>query len=546
MRVMSDAVYTMPAILARAVARRGNQPALGFIRGGEIHWRTWNEIAADAAQVATLLRTAGLAPGDRVAQVSENRYEWILSDLAIHFARGVHVPMHVSLAGEQIADQIDDCAARFLFVSSAELLAKFRHRVGPEVHVFLHGDEQGQGRRIALLGEPAVAPEIQRANHSPQPKSASPDDLATILYTSGTTGRPRGVMLSQRNLATNAAATAEALGGSSDDTWLCVLPLSHIFARTCDMYCWLYCGARLVLAESRETLARDLQLARPTIINGVPYSYQKIAEQIRAEHPRETSAALKHFFGGRMQILNSGGAALSPETEAWYAELGLPLLRGYGLTEASPVVSASTPTANRPGSVGRAIPGVEIRTAADSEILVRGPNVMLGYWNDEAATREAVRDGWLYTGDLGQIDTDGYLFIRGRKKEIIVLSTGKNVLPGRVENLLAASPLIAQAAVFGDGRQSLVALVVPAEIGLTNRERMATEISRCLKCAAHEEQVRNFAIVNRPFSIERGELTPKMSLCRTTIAANFAGVLAKLESSTIEPPRHDELKAAVS
>jgi long-chain acyl-CoA synthetase len=512
-------VTTIPAFLAATVAQRGDEPALGFIRRGELQWRSWRQVFEEVNRLAAVLRTTGIQPGLRVAHVSENRHEWIITDLAIHLAGAVHVPMHVTLSGEQIAQQIEDCGARIVFVSNANLLAKFHDRIGHEVKVFLHDDGQGKGNQTALLHpegtRPAVAP--------PVPK---PDDLATILYTSGTTGRPRGVMLSQRNLASNAAAMSDAFGGGADQTRLGILPLSHIFARTCDLYTWLYRGSRLVLAESRETLARDLALVRPTVLNAVPYVYQKIASAIQAGGHADESAALREYFGGRIERICCGGAAIAPECEVWYAQRGLPILLGYGLTEASPVLAASTETARHPGSVGQLLRDVEVRIADDGEILARGPNIMLGYWQDEAATAEAVRDVWLHTGDLGELDEDGFLFIRGRKKELIVLSTGKKVLPTRVENLLTTSPLIEQAAVFGDGQPALIALIVPA-CGLA-RDQIAAEINRCLATAAHEEQIRRFALLDRPFSIDRGELTPKMSLCRTVIAANFADVLAKL------------------
>lgn len=235
-----------------------------------------------------------------------------------------------------------------------------------------------------------------------------------------------------------------------------------------------------------------------------------------------------------MEHLTSGGAPLAPNVEQWYAAQGLPVLQGYGLTEAGPVISFSTSSANRCGAVGQPIPGVEVRIANDGEVLCRGPNVMLGYWHDEAATAGAVRDGWLHTGDLGELDADNFLYIRGRKKELIVLSTGKKVLPTRVENLLTASPRIEQAAVFGDGQCGLVALIVPAG-GLVGdgeqdaqRNEIAAEINRCLSSAAHEEQIHHFVLLDRPFSIERGEMTPKLSLCRTTIEANFAAALESM------------------
>jgi long-chain acyl-CoA synthetase len=341
-------------------------------------------------------------------------------------------------------------------------------------------------------------------------------------------------MLSQRNLAVNAAVTAETLGADVNQVRICVLPLSHIFARTCDLYTWLYHGSRLVIAESRETLFRDLALVQPHGLSAVPYLYQRAADKVRSSGAADEAAELKALFGGRMERLASGGAPLPPDTEAWYRERGLPILPGYGLSESSPVISMSTPTSYRFGASGRPLPGVEVRIAEDGEILNRGPNTMLGYWNDPAATATAIRDGWLHTGDLGELDADGFLYVRGRKKELIVLSTGKKVVPTRVEGLLTASPLIEQAAVFGEGQCGIVALIVPAAGGLAHpvtsqatRDLYAAEIQRCLQSAAQEEQVRQFALLNRPFSIEHGELTPKLSLRRTEIAKNFAGELTR-------------------
>jgi long-chain acyl-CoA synthetase len=292
------------------------------------------------------------------------------------------------------------------------------------------------------------------------------------------------------------------------------------------------------LAESRETLFRDLQLVKPHGLSAVPYLYQRAADKVRESGAADEAAELKALFGGRMERLSSGGAPLPPDTEAWYCERGLGILPGYGLTESSPVISMSTPDAYHFGSSGRPLAGVEVRIADDGEILNRGPNTMLGYWNDPAATAAAIRDGWLHTGDLGELDADGFLYVRGRKKELIVLSTGKKVVPTRVEGMLTASPLIEQAAVFGEGQCGIVVLIVPAACGLADgissqatRDLYAAEIKRCLQSAAHEEQVRNFALLERPFSIEQGELTPKLSLRRAVIAKNFALELTRTAQS---------------
>ena len=527
---MPARLKTISDAFRATVARRPNELALGYIRGGELRWLTWRELFDTSSRLATALQTAGVEPGDRVAQVSENRYEWIVVDLALHLAGAVHVPIHVTLSGEQIAEQIVDSGSRLVFVSTHALLATFAERLPGNFPIQIYDDQSWDRQPPAL---PGVSQSKRRSQIEP-PAEPGAEGLATILYTSGTTGRPRGVMLTHENLASNAATVTKAFHTEAEETRLCVLPLSHIYARTCDLYTWVVRGSQLVLAEHRETLARDLQLVRPTALNAVPFLFQRVADRIR-EAGGDECGNLRAYFGGRMELLNSGGAPLSPETEAWYAEHAMPVLVGYGLTETSPVVSMSTPAARRMGSVGRVLDDVDVRIADDGEILVRGPNIMAGLWRNPDATAEMIVDGWFHTGDLGSLDEDGFLYIRGRKKELIVLSTGKKVVPTRVELLLTTSPLIEQAAVFGDGQCGLVALIVPSANGspVSNecpqtQARYESEIKRCLVNAAHEEQVHRFSLLDRPFSLELGEMTGKLSLCRSAIARNFASELARL------------------
>jgi long-chain acyl-CoA synthetase len=373
--------------------------------------------------------------------------------------------------------------------------------------------------------------------------TVKPNDLATILFTSGTTGHPRGVMLSHGNLASNAIATVEAVSSPYEELRLCFLPLSHIYARTCDLYTWIYRGSRIVLAESRDTIIRDCQLVKPTVINGVPYFYQKVAQSLHAVGKPKQPKALLKLLGGELKLCFCGGAAVAPEVEKLFAEQGLPLLSGYGLTEASPVISATRKENYAPGTVGRPLRDVEVRLATDGEIQVRGPNVMLGYWRDEAATKEAIVDGWLHTGDLGEFDNEGNLRIVGRRKEIFALSTGKKVCPVSVERRLSGSPYIETVCVVGDGRSYLAALIVPNPQALERfikdnglwvwskhravshpkvRELFRSEIDRLLDGLAKEEHVGPFIILTRNFSLEAGEVTAKFSLRRDEIAANFA------------------------
>lgn len=525
----TDLPQTIPELLQAAIARGGDQPALGTIVDGQLQWRTWNEIDADVRRTSQLLESNGVNPGDRVAQWAANSYEWILTDLASSLLGAVHVPLHASLSAEQIEKSVSQAGAKLLFVDSPRAEHQQRLQHG-DLNVIVSNDFDGL---------PSPRPSQQALGN------VAGDQLATLLFTSGTTGEPRGVMLSHQNLVSNAIAVSNAVGSEAYETRLCFLPLSHIYARTCDLYSWLYRGSKLVLAESRDTIVRDCQLAKPKVINGVPYFYQKIAQQLGDAEP----GALCELFGGNLTRCFCGGAAIAPEVEQLFEWQGLPILSGYGLTEASPVISATAADDYRPGTVGRPLPDVEVQLSAEREILVRGSNVMLGYWNDQAATDKAIVDGWLHTGDLGEFDAADHLRIVGRKKETIVLSTGKNVAPARVEQLLSGSPLVEHVCVVGDGRKCLAALIVPnpdalrAEIrrlrlwvwskrrAVTHprvRELYRREIDRLLAPASAEEQVGPFVILDRNFSIDNGELTAKLSLRRETITANFAREIDRL------------------
>jgi len=515
---------TVPQLLARQFARAGDSPALGTIAGGELSWRSWQEISADVDRLAHGLRRRHVRPGDRVVQVSENRYEWIVTDLAILSLGAVHVALHGSLSVEQLVEQIVDSGAQ-LVILSTEARARLHAHLDPQLSTLGHH---------ANSDTDAV---VQPGAEQPRP-----EDLASLIYTSGTTGKPHGVMLSHQNLTSNAIGVSEAVGTDADETRLCFLPLSHIYARTCDLYSWLHCGTRLVLAESRETIVRDCQVARPTVINGVPYFYQKIAKQlVHAE-----SGALQALLGGRLKRCFCGGAAMPSEAAALFARQGLPVLSGYGLTETSPVVTATALEDYQVGTVGRPLAGVEVRVTENQEIFVRGPNVMLGYWRNAGATARVLVDGWLQTGDVGEWAPNGHLRILGRQKEIIVLSTGKNVWPERVEQLLAGSPLIESVCVVGEGRQCLGSLIVPNPDSLKTlirelrlrvwsprravthprvREVFRAEIDRLLAGVSREEQVGHFALLDRSFSIQRGEVTAKLSLRRAGIAASLDAVI---------------------
>lgn len=525
---------TIPALFRATVERVGDRAAVGIIRNGQLAWKTWHEFADDVERACLGLRGYGMNAGDRVVHYAPNSYEWITTDLAILSLGAVHVPLHATLPVEQAVEQIELADAKLLIADDSHFEAL--HQL--PIHAIASK---------SLLQKGANSAEDQRTGLCSA--SLEPQDLATILFTSGTTGRPRGVMLTHANLAANAIATTEAIAAPHEELRLCFLPLSHIFARTCDLYTWIYGGGRLVLAESRETILRDCEIARPTVINGVPYFYQKVVQALHESGKIGQQGALLELLGGEVRLLCCGGAAVAPEVEKFFAEQKLPLLCGYGLTEASPVISASNRENVRAGFVGPALNNVEVRLAEDGEILVRGPSVMRGYWRDEAATREAITDGWLHTGDLGELDEAGRLRIVGRRKELIVLSTGKKVCPTAVEQRLAGSPYVESVCVVGDGRSHLSALIVPNPQALKRfikenklwvwskhravthpkvRKLFRSEIDRLLNGLAKEEHVGPFTILSRNFSLEAGEVTPKFSLCRETIARNFATDIAAM------------------
>lgn len=560
---------TIPELFDAAVAARRNEPALAPIVDGQLTWRTWGELAALVAAWEGALGELGVKAGDRVAQISPNCLEWVLADLAIQRLRAVHVPLHAALAAPQAAELIAHCGAAVTIVRDAALADRIAPLVPAGTQIVLHSalqasEGQTSGRQARGGRKPPGSRDAESQANFPSQKEGSseaeasppplasefrPDDLATILYTSGTTGPPLGVMLSQRNLVSNTVAMSVAAVPSSDEIRLCLLPLSHIYARTCDLYTWLVHRGRMVLAESRETLFRDCQVAAPNAINAVPYFYQKVVDRLRSAGGALDAEALQRALGGALRRCYSGGAPLPPEVDRFFAERGLPILCGYGLTESAPVISATIPGEYQSGTVGPPLPGVEVRLADDGEVLARGPNIMLGYWQNDAATARAIQDGWLHTGDLGEWGVAGHLRIVGRKKEMIVLATGKKVAPTRVEQLLAGSLWIEQACVVGDGRKCLAALIVPngdalrgeikrRRLWIWSRRRALThpqvvalyrqEINRCLSELADFEQIGPFMLLGRTFALEHGEVTPKLSLCRTVIQQRFASDIEKM------------------
>jgi long-chain acyl-CoA synthetase len=544
----------LAAYLRHQAERLGPRPALRFKRDGLYYDLSWQEYHDAALACAAALVEAGVAPGDRVGVLSENRLEWLIADMGLLAAAAVNVPPHAPLTAKQILFQLQDAGVSWLFVSTAEQVAKIRsiRQQLPELRGIVIVDRQAacdgaltfsgflQRGRLALA---RVRPELER-------RAPGQDDLATIMYTSGTTGNPKGVMLTHGNIIHNVEGVLALEPAQPDDLPLNWLPYSHIYARTCDHYKSLIGGTTLALAESADTVLLNLQEVQPTGLNSVPRLYEKVLAAVGGPNPQDAARRLRGLFGTRMRRLSSGGAPLPVPVAQAYQAAGWQLLQGYGLTESSPVISFNSPEHNRLGTVGRPLLNVEVRIAADGEILTRGPHVMKGYWKNPQATAEAIRDGWLHTGDLGKLDEDGFLSVTGRKKEMLVMSNGKKVAPTEVEGLLLADPLFDQIVVYGEGRNFLTALVVPnwkavrqalngeadlaplADAALAQqppvRALLRRHMDSALQDLSNAEQVKEFLVLPAPFSLANDEVTVSLKLRRSVIFAHHQAELDAL------------------
>jgi long-chain acyl-CoA synthetase len=541
----------------RQAERLGPATALRFRRQGLYHDVSWQDYRADALACAAALAAAGVRQGDRVALLSENRPEWLVADLGMLAAGAVTVPLHAPLSARQVQFQLADAGVSWAFVSTRAQLDKVEQVRGelPELRGVVAFDCDAAGgdglgwAGFLQRGRQALGRLADDLAH--REAALGPDDLATIMYTSGTTGNPKGVMLTHGNFLSNSWAMLEAQPPRPDDLALVWLPLSHIYARTVDHYQKLAAGLPLALAESGETVVRDLGEVGATHLSAVPRFYEKVLTAVAADDPGETDRRLRDVFGPRIDWLGSGGAPLPPPIAAAYHRAGLRLLQGYGLTESAPVITFNRKNAYRPDTVGQALPGVEVRIAPDGEVLTRGPHVMRGYWNNPQATAEALRDGWLHTGDLGALDPDGHLRITGRKKELLVLSSGKKVVPPYIEGLLVGDPCIDQAVVCGEGRNFLTALLVPhwenlqralraagvtldgqSPEALAEHPQVCAFLERRVRAALRDvsscEQVKKFVVLPRPLTVAGDELTVSLKLRRQVVAAKYAVQLEAL------------------
>lgn len=578
-------------MFVRAARRGGDRPFLARREHGSWRRRTWNEIREDALALAACLAAQGVRPGDRVAIVAENRPEWCAADLACLALGAVTVPAYTTWTVEDHAYLLDHAEAVAVIVGGGTI----PDRIGAA----LSGRPP---RRLVVALErrpdvPAGTPLLEwhealalgrNTGAELAGDRASSDDLACFIYTSGTGGRPKAVMLTHGSIMANLEGAWGLLEevGIGEDVFLSFLPLSHAYEHTVGQFLPIAMGAEIWYAEGVERLSHDLLDARPTIFTCVPRLLEVMRQRILAQVDRQGGVRAKLFratlalglrrlecgdldppralldrlldrlvrsqvrarFGGRLKAMVSGGAPLNPEVGRFFLALGVPLLQGYGQTEASPVISANRPRRNKVETVGPPLDGVEVRIAEDGEILVRGKLVMKGYFKDPEATAATLRDGWLHTGDIGRIDGEGFLSITDRKKDIIVLSGGDNVAPQKVESILALEPEIGQVLVYGDRRPHLVALIVPAKELLEAAAARAgaalgspqlasdPELKRAVEEAVARanaklssiERIRRVELVTEPFTVENGLLTPTLKLRRGHIVERHGSAIERL------------------
>lgn len=549
---------------------------------------TGRELYARVVAFAGALSGWGIGKGDRVALLAENRWEWAVTDFAVMALGAVDVPLYPSLTAQQVATILADCGARIVVVSSAqqyEKVAALRHTTQIERIVIM--DHAPCVTQAVWFGDfmpdsTATGGKFERdSNFDRRAYDVRPEDLATIMYTSGTTGEAKGVMLTHGNIASNLNFSTAAFQWGRKDSCISYLPLSHITARHVD-YALLCHGATIAYCSPFDLLKQAMGEVRPTIFVGVPRVYEKVRQEVmrRAQGSRATSAILhwslrrggknravllagktprkaswklanrlvfrkiQQGFGGRVGTFVSGGAPLGLETASWFLDAGIRIQEGYGLTETSPVVALNTHVPCRMGTVGRPLPNVQTRLAADGELMLRGPSVFQGYWNKPQATAESFdADGWFLTGDVARFDEDGFLYITDRKKDLLKTSGGKLIAPQPIENHLKADALVGNAAVVGDKRKFASVLISPnfsaleawakeKGIAIEPRQQLVAHpevlalyqqiVDRVNASLASFETLKRIHVVADEWTIDSGEMTPSMKLKRPVVVQRYA------------------------
>ena len=534
------------------------------------------QFVAKVNGVAGMLRSWGISRADRVAILAENRHEWVVADFACLLLGAVVVPIYTTLTAEQTTYMLRDSSARAIFVSNKKHLEKVclvREATMLEKIILMDETADERATRMAEIMQSPPMSRLDSISHGIQP-----DHLATIIYTSGTTGVPKGVMLTHGNMAANINFFLRDFGFHPGMTSISFLPLSHVTARSVDLG-MLHSGVTVAYLSQLEKLPQAFPEIRPHILLSVPRVYEKVHSQadlaaskfpkkqiyrwalaigrahrediLAGKTPRSVAwkianrvvySKIRAGIGGRVGLFVSGGAPLGKRLAEWYADVGIRICEGYGLTETSPVIAVNTPTAHRLGSVGKPLGNVEVRIAEDGEILVRGPSVFQSYWNRPDETRAAFVDGWFKTGDIGKIDEDGFLYVTDRKKDLLKTSGGKFIAPQPIENALKHNPLIAEAVVVGDKRKFPSVLIFPNFAVLEPRAReknlqfssrkelvvlaevraqYAEIVSELNAGLAQFEKLKEFRVASEELSAANGTLTASMKLRRRAIEEHF-------------------------
>jgi long-chain acyl-CoA synthetase len=586
-RIRYEEAKTLDGLFHERAKRSSERPAYVDFNPNTGRWRTrtWGEMYGAIGRWQAGFAKEGLAPGDRVALMQRNSPEWVMFDQAAYGEGLVVVPLYTVDRPDNVAYILADCGAKLVLFDTQEQWDQFR---------VLKLDLPGVERILVLnpsgsaFGDPRVKSVADWLPEAGVNRHVSTDagKLASIIYTSGTTGRPKGVMLSHDNLLSNCRDSLVKSDVSEDDEFLSFLPLSHVFERNVGYYMAVMVGFKTTYARSIAQLGEDLQIVKPTIFHAVPRIYERVWAAVKAkldeaperrrnifhrtvdigfarfEHQQGRGPWKASFLlwpllkrlvadkvlvklGGRLRSAGAGGAALAPEISRVFIGLGLPVIQGYGMTESSPVITTNTKEDNVPASVGRAIPNVEIRIAENGELCVRGPNVMMGYWNNPEATAAALEGGWLHTGDIARIDETGHVYLTGRIKDIIVLANGEKMPPGDIEEAILGDGLFEQAMVLGEGRSYLSALVVlnaalwkeaadaagidPLVLASPGAEKIVLgRIAARMRPFPGYAQIRRAAMAAEPWTVENGMLTPTLKAKRQVIMERHATVLARI------------------
>lgn len=616
---------TLVDVFWERVKSMPEHPAILHKTGDVFRPVIWREHGRVVELASGGLMNLGLKPRQQVAIMCQTRPEWTWADMAILSSGGASVPVYPTLASNEVQYLLNNSDATGVFVENINQLNKvLAIRELPQKLRFIvifDGVPEKKDERIRVLTWQDLLKdgEVYLLNHPQElPEriaGVEPDQLASIVYTSGTTGVPKGVMLLHSTIYSVCHAIGASVGFKSDDLSLSFLPLSHVYERVGGQFFAIYLGITMAYAESMEKVPQNMMEVRPTVLNGVPRFYEKAYQRIQSEirkmpkpqqylirwalalgrraaklqknldSSKDGSALAQHFyraelrvadrivfskirnrFGGRLRVMVSGAAPLACEVQTFFETIGMTIVEGYGLTETAAPAACNVPAENKPGTVGKALPGVQIKIAEDGEVMVKGPTVFAGYYKNEEATRQAFSDGWFLTGDIGELDSEGHLTIKDRKKDIIITAGGKHVAPQRIENLFKGDSLVSQILVYGDRRKFISALITLNKDAVFELARLSgiqyqnyaqliedPRILAAVEAAVNQknaelatfERVKKFKILENDFTIEADELTPTLKVKRKVVTERYKKVLDSFydrEDLELEGLSDDDLK----